>query len=102
MVLFATLAKDSETMLQELSVARLEVILKMNMTETHIMCNSTKCRVEVDEQILHYVNEYTYLGRIASFENRQQEEGRSKLIRKTNPKLLEELLIHEGAYEKKL
>lgn len=50
MVLFATLAKDSETMLQELSVARLEVILKMNMTETHIMCNSTKCRVEVAQK----------------------------------------------------
>ncbi|KAJ2948721.1 hypothetical protein O0L34_g7979 [Tuta absoluta] len=61
-------------MLQELWVASLEVGLKMNMTKTQLMCNSTKRKVEVGGQIIHYVNEYTYLGQIASFENRQDKE----------------------------
>ncbi|KAI5641657.1 reverse transcriptase (RNA-dependent DNA polymerase) domain-containing protein [Phthorimaea operculella] len=41
-VLFSTSAAELETMLQEISVASLEVGLKMNMTKTQLMCNSTK------------------------------------------------------------
>ncbi|KAJ2937401.1 hypothetical protein O0L34_g19084 [Tuta absoluta] len=61
-------------MLLEISVASLDVGLKMNMTKTQLMCNSVKHKVEIDGQMIHYVDEYTYLGQIASFENRQDKE----------------------------
>ncbi|CAG9118738.1 unnamed protein product [Plutella xylostella] len=61
-------------MLQDLSTASLEVGLKMNRSKTQIMTNSAKSRVEVDGQEIGYVDEYIYLGQIASFENRQDKE----------------------------
>lgn len=73
-VLFASTSAELQQMLQDLSMASREVGLHMNMTKTQTMTNSTKRRVEVDGQALHYVDEYIYLGQLVSFENRQERE----------------------------
>ncbi|CAG9133292.1 unnamed protein product [Plutella xylostella] len=73
-VLFSHSAPELQQMLRELSTASLEVGLMMNRSKTKVMTNSTKRRVEVDGQEIQYVNEYIYLGQIASFENRQDKE----------------------------
>lgn len=61
-------------MIQELSVVSLLVGRKINIIKSQIRCNRTRCEVEVDGQVIHYADEYTYLGQIASFENRQDKE----------------------------
>nr|XP_049696607.1 uncharacterized protein LOC126054557 [Helicoverpa armigera] len=73
-VLFASTSAELQDMLQDLSRASREVGLQMNTSKTHTMTNSTKRRVEVDGQALHYVDEYIYLGQIVSFDNRQEKE----------------------------
>ena len=73
-VLFSTSSSELEEMLQDLSTASLEVGLSMNRSKTQIMTNSTKRRVAVDGHALQYVDEYTYLGQIVSFNNRQDKE----------------------------
>ncbi|CAG9123810.1 unnamed protein product [Plutella xylostella] len=73
-VLFASSASELTQMLQDLSTASLEVGLKMNRSKTQVMTNSAKSRVVVDGQEIGYVDEYIYLGQIASFENRQDKE----------------------------
>ncbi|CAG9130127.1 unnamed protein product [Plutella xylostella] len=73
-VLFATSAPTLQTMLEDLSTASLEVGLTMNRSKTKVMSNSAKRRVEVDGQEIQYVEEYLYLGQIASFHNRQDKE----------------------------
>ncbi|KAJ8727801.1 hypothetical protein PYW08_016186 [Mythimna loreyi] len=65
---------ELQTMLQVLSMASLKVGLAMNRSKTKVMTNSTKRRVEVDAQEIHYVDEYIYLGQLVSFENRQEKE----------------------------
>ncbi|XP_063382894.1 uncharacterized protein LOC134669316 [Cydia fagiglandana] len=43
--------------------------------ETQVMTNSKeRSSVEVDGQIIHYVDEYIYLGQLVSFSNRQDKE----------------------------
>ncbi|XP_047989820.1 uncharacterized protein LOC125229086 [Leguminivora glycinivorella] len=61
-------------MLQDLSTASLEVGLTMNRAKTKLMTNGAKDGVTVDGQDIQYVDEYIYLGQIASFENRQTLE----------------------------
>lgn len=73
-ILFASTAHELQQMLQELSTASLEVGLQMNRSKTQCMSNSTKRRVEVDGQQIHYVDEYIDPGQLASFENRQNKE----------------------------
>ncbi|PZC78256.1 hypothetical protein B5X24_HaOG202328 [Helicoverpa armigera] len=73
-VLFASTSEELQQMLQDLSMASREVGLQMNMNKTQTMTNSTKRRVEVDGQALHYVDEYIYMGQLVSFENRKQRE----------------------------
>lgn len=73
-------------MLQELSHASLEIGLKMNMSKTKVMIHSNKFKIRVHGEVVHYVQEYNYLGQIVSFQSR-----------KMNSKWLEELLVHEGA-----
>ncbi|XP_048000240.1 uncharacterized protein LOC125237293 [Leguminivora glycinivorella] len=46
----------------------------MNRAKTKLMTNRAKPRVTVDGQDIQYVDEYIYLGQIASFENRQSKE----------------------------
>ncbi|KAJ8715585.1 hypothetical protein PYW07_010067 [Mythimna separata] len=78
-VLFSTSASELEDMLQDLSTASLEVGLTMNRSKTQVMTNSTKRRVKVDGQVLQYVDEYTYLGQIVSFKNRQDREIKRRI-----------------------
>jgi hypothetical protein len=73
-VLFASSATELQQMLEDLSLASLQVGLKMNRSKTQAMTNSTKRRVEVDGHIIHYVDEYIYLGQLVSFSNRQDKE----------------------------
>ena len=73
-VLFVPTANELQIMLQDLSTASLKVGLAMNRSKTKVMTNSTKRRVEVDGQEIHYVDEYIYLGQLVSFENRQEKE----------------------------
>lgn len=54
-ILFASTAHELQPMLQELSTASLEVGLQMNRSKTQCMSYSTKRRVEVDGQQIHYV-----------------------------------------------
>ncbi|XP_048006861.1 uncharacterized protein LOC125242187 [Leguminivora glycinivorella] len=73
-VLFSHTAPHLQQMLQDLSTASLEVGLTMNMAKTKLMTNRGKDTVTVDGQDIQYVDEYIYLGQIASFENRQCKE----------------------------
>ncbi|KAJ8715750.1 hypothetical protein PYW07_010232 [Mythimna separata] len=61
-------------MLQDLSDASLEVGLKMNMSKTKIMTNSSKRTISVDGENVQYVQEYIYLGQVVSFQARQDKE----------------------------
>ncbi|XP_063383590.1 uncharacterized protein LOC134669904 [Cydia fagiglandana] len=73
-VLFSHTASQLQLMLQDLSTASLEVGLTMNRAKTKLMSNRAKHRDTVDGQDIQYVDEYIYLGQIASFENRQTIE----------------------------
>lgn len=66
-VLFASTAQELGLMIQQLNTASFEVGLRMNMSKTKLMTNSTKRRIE-------YVQEYLQLGQIVSFQTRQDTE----------------------------
>ncbi|KAJ8714787.1 hypothetical protein PYW08_004768 [Mythimna loreyi] len=61
-------------MLQDLSDASLEVGLKMNMSKTKVMTNSSKRSIHVGGENIQYVQEYIYLGQVVSFQARQEKE----------------------------
>lgn len=46
----------------------------MNRAKTQLMTNGAKRKVTVDGQDIQFIDEYVYLGQIASFENRQSVE----------------------------
>lgn len=73
-VLCAPTAQEVQKMLQKLSAASYEVRLQMNRSKAQLMTNGWKCKVEVDVLEIQYVEEYSDLGPLASFENRQEKQ----------------------------
>lgn len=65
--------------------------LTMNRSKAKLITNSIKRRVTVDGNVIHYVCEYTYLGQIVSFENRQGKNRQTY-------RRLEELQVYESTY----
>ncbi|KAL0803449.1 hypothetical protein ABMA28_017178 [Loxostege sticticalis] len=61
-------------MLEELSMASLKVGLRMNISKTKVMTNSTEIRLTVMGWTVEYVAEYIYLGQLVSLENSQAKE----------------------------
>lgn len=61
-------------MLQELDTESKKVGPTMNTTKTKLMTNSTKDQVEIDGNIITYVDEYDYLGQIISTKDQTDKE----------------------------
>ncbi|XP_041977904.1 uncharacterized protein LOC121732145 [Aricia agestis] len=52
-----------------------KVGLEMNVSKTKIMSKSVKKAIKVENSLIEYVNEYTYLGKLVSFnENNNESE----------------------------
>ncbi|KAJ8727495.1 hypothetical protein PYW07_001614 [Mythimna separata] len=72
-VLFAETSKRLEKMISTLNEESEKVGLKMNETKTKIMTNSNINPINLNGKPLEYVNNYIYLGKQLSFEDKSEE-----------------------------
>lgn len=61
-------------MVSNLNEESIKIGLKMNTKKTKLMTNSTEVNIGVDNELLKYVSEYTYLGQVVSFRDQMAKE----------------------------
>lgn len=72
-VLFAETSKRLENMINILNEESENVGLKMNENKTKILSNSHTNAIYLNGKLIEYVNNYIYLGKQLSFEDRKEE-----------------------------
>ncbi|XP_047998769.1 uncharacterized protein LOC125236115 [Leguminivora glycinivorella] len=73
-ILLSDNPQDLNIMLQQLADVSKEVGLTMNTEKTKIMTNSGKEEILIDNNLIEYVEQYTYLGQVISPQNLMQQE----------------------------
>lgn len=74
LVVFSESAKNLETMIRDIARESGKIGLRINASKTKIMTNGLKQDVIVENEIIEYVDEYTYLGQSISFEDLTEKE----------------------------
>lgn len=80
-ILFSENSSQLESMINEINYISNEIGLELNTSKTKIMTNSKISPIHINNVLLEYVQEYTYLGKQVSFKkSRHQDE----LLRRIN------------------
>ena len=73
LVLISSDAIELQEMITQLNTESRKFGLKINIDKTKVMTNNVETPINIDEEELEYVTEYTYLGQIISFHDRQEK-----------------------------
>ena len=74
LVLISSDAIELQEMITQLNTESRKFGLKINIDKTKVMTNNVETPINIDEEELEYVTEYTYLRQIISFHDRQEKE----------------------------
>ena len=74
LVLISSDAIELQEMITQLNTESRKFGLKINIDKTKVMTNNVETSINIDEEELEYVTEYTYLRQIISFHDRQEKE----------------------------
>lgn len=78
-VLFSKTPGELQTMLEQLHEQSKKAGLTLNKTKTKLMSNGPQTAILIDGETLAYVNEYTYLGQLISFQDKMEKELRRRI-----------------------
>lgn len=73
-VIFAETPDTLQTMLQQLDYESKKAGLIMNPTKTKIMTNTSKVNIQMEQDVVEYVDEYIYLGQLMSPKDQHSKE----------------------------
>jgi len=71
--------KDLVECADELNEVCKEAGLKINVEKTKILSNARKEKVVIADEVIKWVNEFKYLGRVISFVNKRDRELSSRI-----------------------